>query len=457
MKIQKILEKPENIFLILCLFWGMLFGLFNPPFQAPDEPAHFIKMWGFTEGSLNFKKLNGWSGAVVPENLSVLIGSYSQYISPYATDKKKVLVKDIFLTSRIDLKKDKTTFMRIVPTGYTPVSYFPSFLILWVMKILNVIPLAMTYILRFCSLLTYLALTYVAIKTTPTKKWLFFLIALLPLNLYQAAAINTDGITFGLAFLFIAYTLKLAFEEDKISKFCITKWGVLITLLSICKFAYLPLILIYFIIPKHKFGSQKEYFLGFLIIFLINLIYTSLFVIYIMNICQNTITDNTRPLVEKSILIKYIIKHPLIYMRDIFNTTGFLFMVYVRNVISSFGWGSKMVPDFVSNLFYLLILCAAIFDNEGKAHVEIKDKAIFVLSVVLSYFLIITSVFLIYQYYPLIIGVQGRYLSPFLPLIFLLFSNNFMKISFKGILGIMIALLQFLLLLSVLSLIGVFY
>ena len=56
--LKRELFSVQNIFLVSCLFWGILFLFLNPPFQAPDEDAHFFKMYGYTSGSLNFKKLN---------------------------------------------------------------------------------------------------------------------------------------------------------------------------------------------------------------------------------------------------------------------------------------------------------------------------------------------------------------------------------------------------------------
>ena len=57
--------KPQNIFAFICLIFGLFFVFFNPPFQTPDEAQHFFKMWGFTQGTFNFKVLNGYSGDVL--------------------------------------------------------------------------------------------------------------------------------------------------------------------------------------------------------------------------------------------------------------------------------------------------------------------------------------------------------------------------------------------------------
>ena len=192
------------------LLWGLIFLIVNPPFQAPDEPAHFFKMWGYTQGTLRHTIKAGWSGTELPESIERIYKFYSQYVY---TNKKIPLIETVKY-SKLPLNKDNKVFVKFIPTSYTPLSYFPSFIVLWVMKFLSIKPLLMMYILRFCSLLVYLSLTYFAIKITPCKKWLFLFFSLLPVNVYQAAAISTDGITLGVIMLFAAYTLKLAFDDS---------------------------------------------------------------------------------------------------------------------------------------------------------------------------------------------------------------------------------------------------
>ena len=64
----------------------------------------------------------------------------------------KTSAGEIFSALKIKLEKDKTSFYVFTPTSYTPVSYFPIFLILWAMKLVSVPPLIMLYIMRLCSL-----------------------------------------------------------------------------------------------------------------------------------------------------------------------------------------------------------------------------------------------------------------------------------------------------------------
>ena len=67
---EKIFNKAENIFLVLCLFLSGIMMFINPPFQTPDEAQHFFKMYGFTNFTFNFKILNNHTGDILPESIT---------------------------------------------------------------------------------------------------------------------------------------------------------------------------------------------------------------------------------------------------------------------------------------------------------------------------------------------------------------------------------------------------
>lgn len=163
--------KAENIFVVLSLIMGLFYLVINPPFQAPDEAQHMFKMWGYTQGTLRFKVLQNYTGDVLPLSLIKL----SRYEFMRGDTNKKITVNEIKQSLNVKLDKENKAFYTFNPTSYTPVSYFPSFLLLWVMKLLNIAPLVMMYMLRLCSLFLYTGLMYYAIKIMPVKKWLFLL------------------------------------------------------------------------------------------------------------------------------------------------------------------------------------------------------------------------------------------------------------------------------------------
>lgn len=428
---KKAIFKSENIFLILCLLWGMIFVCVNPPFQAPDEPEHLFKMWGYTQGTYRYQVKDGWAGLELPYSLASLYRFYNVY----RFSNEKIPYKATVQSFNMPLAKETTTFLKHTPTSYTPLSYFPSFLVLRVMKFLNVKPLCMMYILRFCSLLVYLALAYFAIKNTPCHKWMFLFFALLPINIYQAASISTDSMVVGVILLFLSYTFMLAYSPDSICRKQIFIWGVIITVIGMLKFAYLPLILLYFLIPSKKFESSKSYFANFISIFSLNMLLISVFFSTIFTQTGHLTYEQMHSLKNKFLLINEIITSPFAYMKTVFASSIFLKKFLYQNVISSIGVTLAMIPLKYAHLAWCGLVCSMFYTTtkEKICNINFRNKLLILSAVILSYFLIMTSVYLIYQTKPYIVGIQGRYLTPFIPLILLLLSTKKINLQSKVI------------------------
>ena len=451
--VLKNMLKMENLFLLICLIFGLIFLFVNPLFQAPDEPTHLFKMWGYTNKSLYYIKKDGQSGHVVPDSFIQLFNFYYKY----RFDKSnKVSVFETIYVSHLKLEKNHASFVNIVPSSYTPISYFPSFLILWLLKILNVNPLWIIYIMRFCSLMVYLALCYFAIKTTPVKKEFFCIFSLLPICVYQSASISTDGLCFGLIMLFFAYTFRLAFEKEKVGLKQILKFGVLITLITICKFAYLPLIFLYFLIPSKK--MPFNYLKTFLIILFINILEIVCFVLFNLSVVQKASNAFSEITMSPWLLLADMIRHPFVYLQGVLYTTKQFFMLYVVSVVICFGWDSTLLPGY-SLVAWLVLICTAVFSSDSKSNFFLsnKNKAIAAVCGVLTYFVVTTAVYLVYQRFPLIIGVQGRYLVPVAFLFLMIFFNKTFVLKNKIVLFLIFLLWMMVLGVSVLTLIERFY
>ena len=449
--------KTENIFLIFCLVWGVLFLLVNPPFQSPDEPEHLFKMWGYTEGSYNHKIKDGWAGQVLPESFAAMYKVYDAYRMSNNPVPFDVTLK----ASMLPLDKNNTEFLRFTPSSYTPFSYFPSFIVLWILKILNAAPLFMMYVLRFCSLLVYLALCYFAIKITPVKKMLFFICAMLPVCVYQAASVSTDGVTFGVILLFLAYTFRLAFDDnvEKISRKSFLFWAGLVVLIGILKFSYMPLCAVYFLIPQKKFSSKNEYIKNFLITLISGCIVSMAVVLPAMNsdgLIRYNYENNLLPSGE---VIKNIILHPVIYMQNIIKTVWHLAYFMSQNMISSIGVTFAMIPASVSYFCWFLIFAGNYFyeEKEEFVRIDLLRKIFIGAGVIISFLIMITAVHIIYQTKGYILGLQGRYLTPLIPFVMLLFTCGFVKIKGVVIKLLIILSVQYVLFVNLMTVINRYY
>lgn len=455
---SKILIKPQSVFLIFSLLVGMLFAFITPPFQVPDEPAHIYKMYGFTEGSFNFKKAGTTPGQVLPVSMTGLAHKYGKLIGKIGNKTSK---EEILQDLKTPLKKGNSAFYPHNPTAYTILSYQPGVTVLWVMKLFNVNPLWMFYVLRLCSLFVYMALMYAAIKIVPVKKWFFVLIGILPMTLYEAAGVSVDGLIIGLCLLFIAYVLRLSLDENiiKLKKRDYMGFGVLMLLITICKFAYFPLIFMYFIIPSQKFESQKTRLIYFLSIFVLNIIWIFFYLLNVSIAMQGVVSLGVSTKNKSSLdALRFIITHPIYYLKAVFYTVYMQTAQYVETLIGSLGWIDIILPVFATKSYVALLLLASFFNTQGengKYNYDWKMKVSGLLIYLVTFVCILTSVYIIYQQLPRIDGFQGRYLLPILPLFCLFFSNK--KFEFKYLPLLIVISSVFLLYVTIIVLINRFY
>lgn len=438
-------RKPENIFVIFCLFWGLILSFVTPPFTNFDEPEHFYKIYAFSEGTINHKKITSYTDGTfnfdepqtftslaVPISAATIV-TESRKWNPYFDENKvkhegsKVSLSKIKNLSKIPLNKNaKTLIVQPVPS-YTIISYFLSCLVLTILKIFNANPLFMLYMMRLCSLFLYTGLVYYAISILPFKKWLFILIAVLPTSLYLASGISTDPLVIGLCFIFIAYVLKLAYCEKvvRISVKNLSFFFFLILLICVCKFIYFPLVFLYFLIPKEKFVSQKFRHVSFLIMFLICFCYISAFLSYTVYINKGVFSYfKSQSMLES---ISNIFFHPLNFIFCMAKTTYLNGSFYIKTAIADFGFSDKFVPNGVV-VSYILLLFLNSFE---KDKITIKNKLLFGGIIILCILLCMTSTYIIFSIEKsgIIAALKGRYLLPIMPLFFLLFSNSKIKLG----------------------------
>ncbi len=432
---EKLFEKPEKIFLIICLFWGFVFLIINPPFQASDETAHFWKTYALSQGSLNYKKLttdtiNGYK----TDKPYVIAGDYlpkgiaqAPYINNHIRFKsnEKTSFSETKQILNIKLDDSEKVFQHYYSPAYTPLSYFPQFMLMKILTAFDINPGWILYCLRICSLLVYSLFAFWAIKTAAVQKWIFFLIALLPMSVYQAAALNTDGITNGLCFLTIAYFLKLIFDSKIkiISNRQFLTAGVLITLTAICKFAYFPVLLMYFLIPKEKFHSKVKKYTVFVCYFILNIILT-----YIITHISMTGSSDLFGHELRAQASAFLIHNPLTVLFAVLKTTMVHFDKYLNGVIGLFGWQDTRMPSLAVYLYILFLIFTAVFypKNNEEDKFNLLQKIVCISIFITSYLLVFLACFVVNQIdvYGNIVGVSGRYFIAVLPLLFIIFSNN---------------------------------
>jgi uncharacterized membrane protein len=148
----------------------------------------------------------------------------------------------------------------------TSVYYWPQGLGIWIGRMLGASMYTCILLSRLCNLFCYILITYFAIRLMPVYRNLFTLIATLPMTLHQAASDSPDALLNAFCFLFIALCFYLAYDPDVKPNWKHTfGLGLLLAVIFMCKYVYVCIGLLVFIIPQKKFKSRKHYWIAFFV------------------------------------------------------------------------------------------------------------------------------------------------------------------------------------------------
>lgn len=239
---------PQYAFLAVALVFGLLMVVVTPPFQVPDEPSHLYRSYQVSE--LNIFKYKD----EVPQSLVQLSAMCNRmkFMAHEKTSKKEILALD-----SIKLNPDIRTYAE--STNFT-LPYLPQAFGMFVGKVFKLGPLWLFYLGRLFNLLVSVLLVFMAIKTTPVLKWLFFLLGVMPMTLYQMASLSYDAMTISLSFLMIATVLNFALNETKaIRVMDLIMMFLIVIFLSAAKPPYYILAFTFLIVPVKKLGSWIKF------------------------------------------------------------------------------------------------------------------------------------------------------------------------------------------------------
>lgn len=424
--------KPEKVFLYISLCWGLLMVFLVPPFQVPDEPAHFYRAYQIANFTFLPELENNMLGGNLPKSLLTLqknsIGLSGKTEEKFDFEIWKSCLK-------IPLHKNERRFLTFPNTSlYSPVPYIPQSLGIFTGGLFQLPPLILLYFGRIFNLLVWVALFYWAIKIIPVKKWLFLVLALIPMSVHIAASVSADAFLNGLSFLLIAYILKLAYNDYTnlgIKELIILL--VISVLIALSKNIYIILVLLFFIIPSKKTGNYKNYLLKCIIllgtVFLIFVLSSLLVNWYINQIdpIENFYgTNSTVPKINPSKQVQIILADIPGFFNVVINSFTFYWQMVAGSYIGYLGWMELSLGNYFYLYAYLTILFLAITDEQNKIKIRLFDKAVF-----LTVFLTIIVAFSFTMYCSwtepgskIITNLQGRYFIPVAPLGLLVFANN---------------------------------
>jgi uncharacterized membrane protein len=235
------------ILAVLLFFIEAGYFLVTPPFQAPDEQAHFLRIYQLSEGRLRGRIEGGKTGDDVPRIVFLQAFMFSDL--PFWPEKKAERTKllNAFLSSpklEGDSLRDRV-FADFPSTEInSPMSYIPQVLGCLLGRALHVRVLQLYYVERLFSVIsTFLVLScmFFLILRYEVSRFGFFLGLMTPMAIFLVNSLSADTVNLLLSMSFGIATA-IASKVDRRSWFGISLF--IMTLLTTSKFIYFPLVVL---------------------------------------------------------------------------------------------------------------------------------------------------------------------------------------------------------------------
>jgi uncharacterized membrane protein len=270
-----------------------------------------------------------------------------------------------------------------------------------------------------------------AIRITPRYKWLVALIALLPTALFQASTVSVDPIINASALLIFALLINMAYG-GRLSMLTRTRLLViiLVIVMVLAKPPYILLIMPFLFLGKDVFQGRRQHYLWKLLWIILPL--TAYLVwSHIDNATTKDLVSALTPSASFSLQQHYVITHPAIFIKDIFRTYYENADTFFAGMIGKIGDRQVGAPYSILTMLFIFGTGFCVFINEmgskvKKINIHYKT-AIFLITSFLIIMGITLGLYLIFT--PVgtnsILGIQGRYFIPILPLLLVPVSETF--------------------------------
>jgi uncharacterized membrane protein len=209
-------SRPAFVFVFLSFIFGSAISVVVPPLRGPDEIAHFLRIYSYTRGGiLPTVEVDGRKGIFIERELYTQLSFFKNAGERFARNREQGLRYSEIMKQyphpggTLHEEGQATKFMPFAGTeGYNPVAYAPYVPALVVGDLLGLDFPKTLLLMRFLGLITFTAVAAYAIKLTPTLKWAFVLIAMLPVSIYNRSVLSADGaaLTYALAITALCFS-----------------------------------------------------------------------------------------------------------------------------------------------------------------------------------------------------------------------------------------------------------
>ncbi len=397
-----------SFFCVACLF-------VFPPFTVPDEFAHYRAAYHVSNQlMLDFQDEQGALHMRSDDFKYCEQGNNSLYNQDY------IIEKDF---ARLACNDNQTVTTHYEYMTNKAVVYFLPSTGISIARIVGLGPYWTFQLGRLFNIFQCIVMVYFAIRIIPFGKVGLSVISLLPINLHIMSSMSYDAFTYGGVLLVFSYIIKLIYDKKAIGWKRLFLLTLMIVLVVPQKVVYIGVAALLLIIPKDRFAKPKWHFVFKCAIGIIAV--AAILILQMQNASKLT-SDTVTYSEATGFSISYILTHLPQVINMLFNTILDLGDFYAKSIISYFGFFELQTPWFMAIPFVVLVV-AAFMRSEGEpAPFRFIERIYSVILFVIVFLLI--EMLLLLDWTPMgsvqILGVQGRYFIPALPLLIVAARNN---------------------------------
>lgn len=417
--------KKENIYTLMVLIFGLIFMVVVVPLSAPDEEYHY-------RASLNVsnKLMNKENPEMIEDEY---IGYYDTFECNFNIGAVYRTVIEHFNDEMEDLTNQPMYNLERGYVYYYDYCYYPQAIFITFARLLNLNLIKTYYFGRIGSLLFYVAMVYITLRKAPVFKDLIGIVALLPINIQQAACYSMDMWISVLSLVIFACFLQWTYQDRKVSKADFIFLFVIEALLAPAKMIYSLFVLMFWLVPKDKFYSNKHRIIALLILMIpmghqvgrqvvLRIWYT---ILSFSKVHAEDTGTSTVHEVYQVFSIKYILGHPLEAVMIVFRTIKHELKAWFAGAIGRYLSGlTLIIPSQLSHCIVgILVASALVFENINlPVSVRLAGIGVCVLIGMLTLAVMLTGWTDVNDEY--IQGIQGRYFTPLMPYVFFALNNK---------------------------------
>lgn len=347
-------NKTVFIFWIILLFiFGLVFIFFVPPFQKPDEVAHYYRVASLAQGEFTCSTSGDSSGFSLKEKYFLLPQVYDTNRIAFNYEEKfdKDLLRNF--DKSLNEQNENVEFTGFCSLPFIP--YIPFTISFWLSELFNYIPISfyLSRIVAFTIFIVCVLLAFNNLKESKLK-WVIVLYSLIPMVLHQASAVGYDYMQLALAPLIFSYVFRFL-SEEKIKKKDMVLFFISSLLFVFVKAGYYFLPLIYFLIPYKKICKSKKKYLLITVGFLLSICAVALFMTLFfksVNIFSQTDDVNAIEQLKNLFDIRFTL--------NLVKTTISTHMAsYIKGFIGAFGWLDYTLSSYAYLLVFFIVFLLA--------------------------------------------------------------------------------------------------